>query len=70
MAGRPRGRARFYHLLLLVPLLALAVPFYDRAEPSFAGIPFFYWFQMAWIAVTVVAILIVYCLERRGGGGL
>jgi hypothetical protein len=56
--------------LLLVPLLALWVPFYDRAEPSLAGIPFFYWFQMAWIAVTVLAILIVYCLERRSGGGL
>ena len=47
MTGRPRGRARFYHLLLFVPLLALWAPFYDRAEPSLAGIPFFYWFQMA-----------------------
>jgi hypothetical protein len=70
MAGRPRRRARLYHLLLLLPLLALCVPFYDRAEPSLAGIPFFYWFQMAWIAVSVVAVLIVYRLERRNGGGL
>jgi hypothetical protein len=70
MAGRRRGRARLYHLLLLLPLLALWVPFYDRAEPSLAGIPFFYWFQLAWIAVSVVAVLIVYRLERRSGGGL
>ncbi|MGA7675704.1 MAG: DUF3311 domain-containing protein [Rhizomicrobium sp.] len=70
MAGRPHRRARLYHLLLLLPLLALWVPFYDRTEPSLAGIPFFYWFQMAWIAVSVIAILVVYCLERRSGGGL
>jgi hypothetical protein len=44
MAGRPHRRARLYHLLLLLlllPLLALWVPFYDRTEPSLAGIPFF-----------------------------
>ncbi|MDE2135567.1 MAG: DUF3311 domain-containing protein [Alphaproteobacteria bacterium] len=69
MSGRPRRRARAYHLLLLVPLLVLWVPFYDRAEPALAGVPFFYWFQTAWIAVTVLLILIVYVLDRRTGSG-
>lgn len=69
MSGRPRLRARAYHLLLLVPLLVLWVPFYNRAEPSLAGIPFFYWFQMAWIGVMVLLILIVYVLDRRTGSG-
>ncbi|MCV7285720.1 DUF3311 domain-containing protein [Mycolicibacterium wolinskyi] len=35
-------------LLIGVPVvLALAVPFYQRTEPTLGGIPFFYWFQMA-----------------------
>lgn len=69
MAERPRRRLRAYHLLLLVPLAILWVPLYNRTEPALAGIPFFYWYQMAWIAITVVLILIVYRLDRRTGSG-
>lgn len=28
-------------------LLVLAVPLYQRTEPTLGGIPFFYWFQMS-----------------------
>ena len=69
MAEKPRRRLRAYHLLLLVPLAVLWVPFYNRAEPALDGIPFFYWYQMAWIAITVVLTLIVYRLDRRRGSG-
>ena len=69
MTSRPRRRMRLYHLLLLVPFVALWVPFYNRAEPSFEGIPFFYWYQMAWIGLTIVLILIVYRLDHRSGDG-
>jgi len=69
MASRSRRRVRLYHLLLLVPFVVLWVPIYNRAEPSFEGIPFFYWYQMAWIVITVVLILFVYRLDRRNGGG-
>ena len=35
-------------ILIACPVIAaLAVPFYQRTEPTLAGIPFFYWFQMA-----------------------
>lgn len=54
-----------HRLLLLVPLAVLWVPFYDRAEPALGGVPFFYWYQMAWIAVTVAVIAIVHAFERR-----
>jgi Protein of unknown function (DUF3311) len=70
MAGKTRRRARLYHLLLLLPLFSLWVPFYNRIDPPLAGIPFFYWFQMAWIAVTVLVLLIVYKLEQRSGDRL
>jgi hypothetical protein len=69
MAEKPRRRLRAYHLLLLVPLAVLWVPFYNRVEPSLDGIPFFYWYQMAWIAITVILTLIVYRLDCRTGSG-
>jgi len=62
-------RWRFYHLLLLLPLALLWVPSYNRIEPALGGIPFFYWYQMAWIAITVVILLVVYRLDRATGSG-
>ena len=59
------GRVRLHYLLLLLPLVLLWVPFYNRIEPSLAGIPFFYWYQIVWIPITVVLTLIVYRLDRR-----
>ena len=50
----------WWYLLLLVQLLALWVPFYDRAEPAFIGVPFFYWFQLLMIVVGAVLTAIVY----------
>jgi hypothetical protein len=56
---------RFVRLLLLVPYLALGwVPFYDRALPDIAGIPFFYWYQLAWIPLGALVLLPVYWAER------
>jgi len=60
-----RRRARLHYLLLLLPLVLLWVPFYNRTEPSLAGIPFFYWYQIVWIPITVILMLIVYRLDRR-----
>ena len=50
-------------LLLLAPFIALlAVPFYNRAEPSVAGFPFFYVWMFAWI---VLAALLTWVVFRR-----
>jgi hypothetical protein len=68
MAG-PRRRLRLYQLLLLLPFALLWVPFYNRVEPQLFGIPFFYWFQLAWIPVIVVLLLVVYLLDKRTGSG-
>jgi hypothetical protein len=51
-----------YVLFLIVALVALWVPFYNRTAPSIAGIPFFYWFQVAWILVSAVATGLAYRL--------
>jgi uncharacterized protein DUF3311 len=63
---KPRRRFRPIHLLLLIPYAAMLwVPFYNRVEPSFAGIPFFYWYQMAWIVLGVAVMLPVYLYDER-----
>lgn len=54
------------YLCLAVPYAALLiVPLYDRAQPALFGIPFFYWYQIAWIFLGVLAMLPVYLFEER-----
>ncbi len=63
--GRKR-RFRLVHLLLAVPYVAvLWVPSYNRLTPTLAGIPFFYWYQMAWIVIGAAILLPVYLVEER-----
>ncbi|MGO9847577.1 MAG: DUF3311 domain-containing protein [Methylocella sp.] len=55
-------------LLALLGFFALAeVPFYNSVEPSWAGIPFFYWFQMALVLVSAAVTAIVYLATERAG---
>ena len=50
-----------WYLLLVPPFVGMLwVPFYNRLEPSIGGVPFFYWYQFAWIGVSVVLTTIVY----------
>lgn len=52
-------------LLLLVPLVAVLVPpFYNFASPSIGGMPFFYWYQLAWVTGVAVCTAIVYLATR------
>ena len=34
--------------------------------PVLAGVPFFYWYQMLWIPLSVICTLVVYNKTRRG----
>ncbi|HXD06237.1 MAG TPA: DUF3311 domain-containing protein [Burkholderiaceae bacterium] len=55
-------------LLLLLPFLGLLlVPLYNFTEPTLLGIPFFYWYQLAWVPVTSLLIWIVYRHGSRRG---
>ena len=57
------ARLLVYAMFLIVGIGALWVPFYNRIEPTMYGIPFFYWFQIAWILVTAAATAIAYRLK-------
>lgn len=56
-------RALVYALFLLVAVVSLWVPLYNRVEPSIAGIPFFYWFQIVWIVASAAAVAVAYRLD-------
>jgi Protein of unknown function (DUF3311) len=50
-----------WYLLFLVQFIAvLWPPFYNRAEPAWIGIPFFYWYQLIWIIIGAILTAIVY----------
>jgi hypothetical protein len=51
---------------LALPYIGLLwVPFYNRALPALFGIPFFYWYQIAWILLGSLSMLPVYLYEER-----
>ncbi len=55
-------------ILLLLPFVGLLwVPFYDSAEPSLFGFPFFYWYQIAWVPVSSLITYIVWRATRNDG---
>jgi hypothetical protein len=58
---RRKSRVLWYLALAGIPLIAVVcVPFYNAVEPAWAGIPFFYWYQLLWVFLTAVLTLIVY----------
>jgi Protein of unknown function (DUF3311) len=49
-----------WNVLLLVPLLVLVTPVFNRDEPRVFGFPLFYWVQFLFIAVGVACVAVVY----------
>lgn len=61
------GWRRYWpRLILIIPfLVVLWVPSYNRLEPALGGVPFFYWYQLAWILIGAALVLVVYVIETR-----
>lgn len=54
------GHRKWWYLLLLLPLAGLLYPpFYSRMDPMLGGIPFFIWYQFAWVFGGILTTLIV-----------
>jgi hypothetical protein len=65
MAGPATPRRIAGYAALALPLVAILwVPLYARTEPSLAGLPFFYVYQFAWIALTTALLALSYRLLR------
>ncbi|MEU4483416.1 DUF3311 domain-containing protein [Streptomyces purpurascens] len=61
-------------LCLIAPFVAMLwVGSYAKTDPAFIGIPFFYWYQMAWVLISTALTMTAYKLwqrdqrARRGG---
>jgi hypothetical protein len=51
---------------LLAPCLALlCVPLYAGGSPSLFGVPFFYWYQLAWALLTPALLALAYSRLSR-----
>src|SRR4051812_16066932 len=72
VTGRTRGRNMnqqsqrrtgwsWWYLLFIVQVAAVIwPPLYNRVEPSWIGMPFFYWYQLIWVIIGAVLTAIVY----------
>ena len=64
MGGNTR-RGRGWYLLLLVPLAGtLFPPLYNTEDPTLLGMPFFYWYQLLWVPISVAFTTWVYRRTR------
>jgi hypothetical protein len=62
---RPHDVNKQWYWLLLVPLFGVLIPpIYNRADPELIGIPFFYWYEMVWIPISVLCTVLVYRKTR------
>jgi membrane protein implicated in regulation of membrane protease activity len=53
-------------LCLIAPFVAMLwVGSYAKVDPAFAGIPFFYWYQMLWVFLSTALTMIAYKLWQR-----
>ena len=59
--GERRSGWSWWYLLFIIQLIAVIwPPFYNSVEPTFIGIPFFYWYQLAFVIVGAILTAIVY----------
>ncbi len=62
--GKRGGRRGWQWLFLIEFVLVLWPPFFNKMEPTLAGLPFFYWYQLACVLVAAVITAIVYFKTR------
>jgi hypothetical protein len=55
---------RWWNLLLILPLLMLVTPWFNKDRPRLGGLPFFYWYQLAFVFVGVACVAIVYAATK------
>jgi hypothetical protein len=64
--AQKKEKASWWYLLFVVQFaVILWPPLYNKAEPSVLGVPFFYWFQLAWVVVSAAITAVVYFATRE-----
>jgi uncharacterized protein DUF3311 len=55
------GRNTAWYWLFVLPFVFTLLPFiYNTTSPEFIGMPFFYWYQIAWVLITAAITCFVY----------
>lgn len=62
------GWSWWYLLFAIQFAVALWPSFYNRIEPAWIGIPFFYWYQLLWVLIAAVFNAIVYFMTTAEHG--
>jgi Protein of unknown function (DUF3311) len=58
---KSRGAWSWWYLLFVIQIaVALWPPLYNKVEPPWMGMPFFFWFQLLWVIVSAVFTAVVY----------
>lgn len=51
---------------LVAPFVAMLwVGSYAKVDPTFIGVPFFYWYQMLWVLISTALTMLAYKLWQR-----
>jgi hypothetical protein len=59
-------RNKGWYWLFVLPFFGVFLPWiYNTNDPEFIGIPFFYWYQMLWVPLTVILTIVVY-IKTKG----
>ncbi|MDT1065341.1 DUF3311 domain-containing protein [Providencia stuartii] len=58
---------KWYHFLVLFPLLALTVGIYyaNRVEPFVMGLPFLMFWIVAWVVISALIMLLINILDSK-----
>jgi hypothetical protein len=60
-------RNSWANILLLIPFIATLFPaLYNFKDPQLFGMPFFYWYQLAWTIGSGIILTIYIALTREG----
>jgi uncharacterized membrane protein YgcG len=60
---------------IIAPCVAMLwIPSYNKTNPKLLGFPFFYWYQLLWVVITAVLMVIAFQAmkrdnDRRSGSG-
>jgi len=67
MGGLTTGEKVAIAVLLLISVVFYMVyPAYNYAGPELLGVPFFYWFQTLWLAISAVLFMVAAVIWERG----
>ena len=66
--AKKRETGRGWYWLFLLPFFGTFFPWiYNTRDPELFGMPFFYWYQMLWVPITVILTIVVYRATTRRG---